>query len=108
MAVAVRTEQPDGDDAPASAPELPDASVSAGPTDSGAARDATGPTGEDGLRDRQEEANPEDERSVRISRATDYRATVDAAYRAYVIDQAYEKIRETEHNVVTPAMKRIE
>ena len=104
----MRIEQPDGDDTPAPAPELPDVPVPARPTDSGATRDAAGPTGEDGLRDRQGEANPEDERAVRISRVTDYRATVEAAYRAYAIDQAYEKIRETERNVVTPAMKRIE
>jgi hypothetical protein len=33
---------------------------------------------------------------------------VDAAYRAYAIDQAYEKVREIERGTVTPAMKRIE
>ena len=38
----------------------------------------------------------------------DHRTTVDAAYRAYAIDQAYEKIREIERGTVTPAMKRIE
>ena len=34
--------------------------------------------------------------------------TVDAAYRAHAIDQAYEKIREIERGTVTPAMRRIE
>ena len=38
----------------------------------------------------------------------DHRTTVDAAYRAHAIDQAYEKIREIERGTVTPAMKRIE
>ena len=37
-----------------------------------------------------------------------HRATVDATYRAYAIDQAYEKFREIERGTVTPAMKRIE
>jgi hypothetical protein len=38
----------------------------------------------------------------------EHRATVDARYRAYAIDQAYEKIRDIERGTVTPAMKRIE
>ena len=33
---------------------------------------------------------------------------MDAAYRAYAIDQSYEKVREIERGTVTPAMKRIE
>jgi hypothetical protein len=41
-------------------------------------------------------------------RAIEYRATVDAAYRAHAIDQAYGKIREIEHGTITPAMRRIE
>jgi hypothetical protein len=38
----------------------------------------------------------------------EHRATVDAAYRAYAIDRAYERVGEIERGVVTPAMKRIE
>ncbi|HEY7276374.1 MAG TPA: hypothetical protein VH594_10445 [Trebonia sp.] len=34
----------------------------------------------------------------------DNRASVGAAYRAYAIDQAYEKVREIERGTVTPAM----
>ena len=37
-----------------------------------------------------------------------YRAKVDAAFRAHAIDQAYDRVREVERGVVTPAMKRIE
>ena len=33
---------------------------------------------------------------------------MDARYRAYAIDQAYEKVRDIERGTVTPAMKRIE
>ena len=37
-----------------------------------------------------------------------YRARVDAVFRAHAIDQAYDRVREIERGVVTPAMKRIE
>ncbi len=37
-----------------------------------------------------------------------YRARVDAVFRAYAIDQAYDRVREIERNTLTPAMKRIE
>lgn len=37
-----------------------------------------------------------------------YRAKVDALFRAHVIDQAYDRVREIERTTVTPAMKRIE
>jgi hypothetical protein len=37
-----------------------------------------------------------------------YRARVDAVFRAHAIDQAYDRVREIERNIVTPAMKRIE
>jgi hypothetical protein len=43
-----------------------------------------------------------------VARTFEYRATVDAAYRAHAIDQAYGKIREIERGTVTPAMRRIE
>jgi len=32
---------------------------------------------------------------------------VDATFRAYAIDQAYEKVRDIERRTVTPATKRI-
>ena len=38
----------------------------------------------------------------------EHRAVVEATYRAYAIDQAYEKVRDIERGTVTPAMKRIE
>jgi hypothetical protein len=37
-----------------------------------------------------------------------YRARVDAVFRVHTIDQAYERVREIECGIVTPAMKRIE
>jgi hypothetical protein len=50
-------------------------------------------------------AEPADER---VSQILESRAKVDAAYRAHAIDQGYERIREIESNLVTPAMRRIE
>jgi hypothetical protein len=47
-------------------------------------------------------------RGVRMARAAEYRDTVDGVYRAYTIDQAYERVREVERGTVTPAMRRIE
>jgi hypothetical protein len=47
-------------------------------------------------------------RGVRVARAAEYRDTVDGVYRAYAIDQAYERVREVERGTVTPAMRRIE
>jgi hypothetical protein len=44
----------------------------------------------------------------RVGRVLDNRAKVEADYRAYAIDQGYERVREVECNVVTPAMRRIE
>ena len=46
--------------------------------------------------------------SSRLARNAEHRASADAAYRAYAIDRAYEKVSEIERGVVTPAMKRIE
>jgi len=37
-----------------------------------------------------------------------YRARVDAVFRVHTIDQAYDRVREIECGIVTPAMKRIE
>lgn len=38
----------------------------------------------------------------------EYRSTVEAVYRQDAVDRGYERIRETEEHVVTPAMHRIE
>lgn len=38
----------------------------------------------------------------------EYRATVDAVYRQYAIDQGCSRVREIEEHVTTPAMRRIE
>jgi hypothetical protein len=46
--------------------------------------------------------------AARVTPAEDYRARVDAVYRAYAIDQGYARVREIEEETVTPAMKRIE
>ena len=43
-----------------------------------------------------------------MARVVDHRAIVDTRYRAYAIDEAYEKVRDIERGTVTPAMKRIE
>jgi hypothetical protein len=38
----------------------------------------------------------------------EYKATVDAVYRADAISRGYDRVRETEEKTVTPAMRRIE
>jgi hypothetical protein len=113
--VAVRIDQSDGDDdAPARAPDVPEAPASRQPPDSGNALEATatadaGATaGESAAPNRSEAPDADPERQARVAQVMDHRTTVDAAYRAYAIDQAYEKIREIERGTVTPAMKRIE
>ena len=107
--VAVRIEQSDGDDdAPARAPDVPDAPAFRQPPDSGGVLDATAAAGESGGQDGPEAPDTTVVRQVRIDRVMDHRATVDTAYRAYAIDQAYKKIHEIERGTVTPAMKRIE
>lgn len=88
--VAVRIDQPDGEDGHADAGDAPNSVNAAGDRDRPAAPDAG------------------TEREARIARVMDHRANVDAAYRAYAIDQAYERVREIERGAVTPAMKRIE
>jgi hypothetical protein len=52
-------------------------------------------------------AGPENA-SAPTNRTTEHRATVDADYRRYAIDQGYERIREIEEKTVTPAMRLIE
>lgn len=48
------------------------------------------------------------ETKARAEFNAEYRATVEAVYRQDAVDRGYERIRETEENVVTPAMHRIE
>src|SRR5262249_34677034 len=69
---------------------------------------APNPSHDPGARDRSAAVDAGTEREARIAQVMDHRADVDAAYRAYAIDQAYEKVREIERGTVTPAMKRIE
>jgi hypothetical protein len=51
---------------------------------------------------------PETGSAVRVERAVEHRATVDAVNRAYAIDQGYARVQEIEEKTVTPAMRRIE
>lgn len=44
----------------------------------------------------------------RASRDLRHRATADAVYREYAVDQGYERVREIEEKITTPAMRRIE
>jgi hypothetical protein len=54
-----------------------------------------------------EPALREPDAEKRVTLALENRAKVDADYRAYAIDQGYERVREIEGNIVTPAMQRI-
>jgi hypothetical protein len=101
----VRIDQSDEDDGRADNADTPDANEPAdtsavarlgNSTDSG---DALGPGHLVGA-DR--------EPTVRAAAFEEYYARVDAVYRAHAIDQAYERAREIESGVVTPAMRRIE
>lgn len=49
-----------------------------------------------------------DRAAADVPTVAEYRATVDAAYRKYAIDQGCARVREVEENVTTPAMRRIE
>ena len=94
--VAVRVDQPDGAEGGAEGAE--DVTPTA---DGGASR--THPS-----RDGPTPADADSVRQARVDRVVGHRANVDAAYRVYAIDQAYEKVRDIERGTVTPAMKRIE
>jgi len=91
-----------GDAAPGNPDQVPGAVSMDGPERDGAELDGAerdsgaGGEGADGGR------------GVRMARAAEYRDTVDGVYRAYAIDQAYERVREVERGTVTPAMRRIE
>jgi hypothetical protein len=98
-AAAVRIDQPDDDGDRPDGAETPDA-VEA--RDAGAtARFDSDSDSDDADRDR---AAPR----ARAGEHEAYRARVDAVFREYAIDQAYDRVREIESGTVTPAMKRIE
>jgi hypothetical protein len=102
---AVRIDQPDEDDGRANdddAPdpnELPDKSAGASFRDPADADDAVGPG---------HLADADCESAARTAAFEGYYAKVDAVFRAYAIDRAYERVREIERDIVTPAMRRIE
>jgi hypothetical protein len=48
------------------------------------------------------------EGGARVAWSEGYQVTVDAAYRAYAIEQGYARVSEIEAKTVTPAMRRIE
>jgi len=100
--VVVRIDQSDGDDGHAPAPDASTAPDTRESPDTPAASETTG------ARDGPTAPDAETERQARIARVMEHRATADATYRAYAIDQAYEKVRDIERGTVTPAMKRIE
>lgn len=50
----------------------------------------------------------DDASAARVARSLEYRANVEAADRAYAIDQGYARVCEIEEKTVTPAMRRIE
>jgi hypothetical protein len=49
-----------------------------------------------------------DELRRRAEYYVEYRATVDAEYRAAAVDRGCDRVRETEQNLITPEMRRIE
>jgi hypothetical protein len=60
------------------------------------------------LADKDAGHGPETGSAVRVERALEHRATVDAVNRAHAIDQGYARVQEIEEKTVTPAMRRIE
>lgn len=83
----MRIDRPDDGDSP---PDIGDAPVAHG---ADAAR---------------REPDTEPNAGDRTARVLEYRATVDAVYRAHAIDQGCARVREIEEKTVTPAMRRIE
>jgi hypothetical protein len=51
---------------------------------------------------------PRPDQSVRVEQVLAHRATVDAVYRRYAIDQGCARVEKLERETVTPAMRRIE
>ena len=104
----MRIDQPeDGDDTAASA-HVP------APVGVPGAREAPGPhvpapVGVPGAREAPGPDAPDPAgAAVRRERVLEHRATVDAAYRAYAIDQGCARVEKTEREMVTPAMRYIE
>lgn len=120
--VAVRIDQPDGAEGAADAAGSPDDPGTAdsprgaeGPrvAEGHGEVDGPGPAGPGASRGSRDgaitaDSDSDSARQARVDRVVEHRANVDAAYRAYAIDQAYEKVRDIERGTVTPAMKRIE
>lgn len=116
--VAVRIDQPDAAEGAADAAGSPDDPGTAdGPrvAEGHGEADGAGTTGpgasrgsRDGAITADSDSDSDSARPTRVDRVVQHRANVDAAYRAYAIDQAYEKVRDIERGTVTPAMKRIE
>jgi hypothetical protein len=100
--VAVRIDESDGDDRCGAAPYAPTAPDTHGSPDTPAGSERTG------VQDAPTVSDAATEHRARIARGVERRASVDAMYRAYAIDQAYEKVHDIEGGTVTPAMKRIE
>jgi hypothetical protein len=90
---AVRIDQPDEDGGRADDADTPDTEGAAGSRDGNLERAVPGAPAAPAASAGEHEA---------------YRARVDAVFRAYAIDQAYDRVREIERGTVTPAMKRIE
>jgi hypothetical protein len=100
--VTVRIDQPDGDDGRAEALGISGALDSREPSDAADAFDMAG------ARDGPAASNAHAERETPVAYSIEHRASVEATYRAYAIDQAYVRVRDIERGTVTPAMKRIE
>lgn len=91
----MRTDRPDGGDSRHDAVDAP----------AGHGADASREDAKDAVRG---EPAVEPNAGERTARVLEQRATVDVIYRAYAIDQGYERVREIEEKTVTPAMRRIE
>jgi hypothetical protein len=88
----------DGDERPDAA-DVPQVHRADAGRDAGPNRDVAGKDAGHG---------PETGSAVRVERALEHRANVDAVNRAYAIDQGYARVQEIEEKTVTPAMRRIE
>jgi hypothetical protein len=76
--------------------------------DDGESRAYTADTQHEDASDAPAKPAAEPDAEKRTARGLEHRTLVDARYRAYAIDQAYERVREIEKNTITPAMRRIE
>jgi len=101
---AVRIDQPDEDDGRADDADTPEANE---PADTSNLASLRGSADSGDALDPGHSAGADREPTVRAAAFEEHHARVDDAYRAYAIDQAYERVREIERGIVTPAMKRI-